>query len=126
PAEELEEEGLSRAECEYMVTHVAGMALSAPGWFPRTQTLLAGAGAILGFASIIIGGALVNYSVPAAGAAVLVFAGLVGVDALQFAVVVNTGPVLRDLYLWQILLWFLLHLMMTAAAIAGRHCEAVR
>ncbi|MEQ8230230.1 MAG: hypothetical protein RLW61_10925 [Gammaproteobacteria bacterium] len=126
PAEELEEEGLSRAECEYMVAHVAGIALSSPAWFPRAQIVLALTGMTLGFVSIIIGGALVNYSPSASLAAVLVFGGLAGVDALQFAAVVNTGPILRDVYLWQVLLWFLIHLMMTAAAIAGRDSEASR
>jgi hypothetical protein len=34
-AEELEEEGLSLAECEHMVATVKGIALSAPDWFPN-------------------------------------------------------------------------------------------
>ena len=37
PEEELEEEGISLAECEYMVSHVEGIALSTPDWFPSVQ-----------------------------------------------------------------------------------------
>lgn len=124
PEEELEEEGLTIAECEYMVEHVKGIAMSMPDWFPTVQTWLAFAGTVLAFLSIIIGGALVNYKPAAAGAAVLVFAGLTAVDVAQFAAVVNTGPILRDIYLWNILLWFLLHLMLLCGAIAGQHSEA--
>ena len=124
PEEELEEEGISLAECEYMVSHVEGIALSTPDWFPSVQMGLAFAGMILAFISIIIGGALVNHTSWASSAAALTFGALVLVDLLQFAAVVNAGPILRDLYLWNILLWFVIHLMMTTGAIAGRHSEA--
>jgi len=120
PRDELEEEGLSIAECEYMVTHIEGIALSTPGWFPGIQMWLAGIGTVIAFISIIVGGALVNYNPLASGTAVFVFAGLILVDVGQFAAVVNTGPILRDIYLWNILLWILIHLMMLCAVIAGR------
>ena len=74
--------------------------------------------------SIIIGGALVNHTSWASSAAALTFGALVLVDLLQFAAVVNAGPILRDLYLSNILLWFVIHLMMTTGVIAGRHSEA--
>ncbi|GAB4296950.1 MAG: hypothetical protein Kow0083_09800 [Methylophaga sp.] len=124
PEEELEEEGISLAECEYLIEHVKGIAMSAPDWFPAAQTTLAGIGAVLAFLSIIIGGALVNYTAWAAKAATLVFSGLAAIDLLQFAVVVNTGPTLREVYLGSILLWFILHLMLLVGVLAGRHTEA--
>ncbi|KGM06826.1 hypothetical protein LP43_1318 [Methylophaga thiooxydans] len=124
PPEELEEEGISVAECEYLIEHVKGMALSAPDWFPSAQMTLAGIGALLAFISIIIGGALVNYTPSASVAAVAVFSGLAIIDLLQFAAVVNTGPTLREVYLGGILLWFVLHLMLLVGAIAGRHTQA--
>lgn len=124
PEEELEEEGITVAECEYLIDHVAGIALSAPDWFPAAQVTLSGIGAVLAFISIIIGGALVNYTPWASKAAVTVFGGLAAVDLLQFAVVVNTGPTLREMYLGGILLWFILHLMLVVGALAGRHTEA--
>ena len=87
---------------------------------------LATIGTILAFASVIIGGALVNYTSWSSTAAIVVFAGLAIVDLLQFATVVNAGPILRAMYLWSILLWFLLHLMLLVGALAGRHTEAAR
>lgn len=124
PQEELEEEGLTLAECEYLVSHIEGIALSTPDWFPTVQMGLAATGMVLAFISIIVGGALVNYKSSAVTAAILVFAALTLVDVAQFTAVVNTGPLLRDIYLWNILLWFLIHMMMMVAAIAGRHSEA--
>lgn len=123
PEEELEEEGISLAECEFMVDHVWGLGLSTPDWFPGTQMLLAAIGTLLAFLSLIIGGALVNYKAWAVPVAIAVFAGLTAVDALQFAAVVNAGPVIRNIYLWNILLWLLIHLLMLTGAIAGRHVE---
>lgn len=124
PEEELEEEGISVAECEYFIDHVKGLALAAPDWFPGIYITLAAMGAILAFISIIIGGALVNYAPWASKAALFVFSGLVSIDLLQFATVVNTGPTLREAYLGNILLWFVLHLSLLIGAIAGKHTEA--
>lgn len=124
PEEELEEEGLSLAECEYMVAHVKGIALSTPDWFPGVMTWLAFAGTVLAFASVLVGGALVNYNPLASGAAVLVFGGLVLVDAGFFAASLNAGPILREVYLWQYMLWLLIHMLMVVGVIAGRHSEA--
>lgn len=126
PEEELEEEGLSPGECKYMVTHIEGIALSTPEWFPAAQMWLAGSGTVLAFISIIVGGALVNYRPAATGVAVVVFSGLTIIDIGQFAAVVNTGPILRDIYLWNNLLWFLIHLMMLCAAVAGRQASTGR
>ncbi len=124
PEDELEEEGISVAECEYLIDHVKGIAMSAPDWFPSAQATLSLVGAALAFVSIIIGGALVNYTPWASKAAVAVFTGLAAIDLLQFAAVVNTGPTLREVYLGGILLWFVLHLMLLVGAVAGRHTEA--
>lgn len=124
PEDELEEEGISVAECEYLIDHVKGIAMSAPDWFPSAQATLSLVGAALAFVSIIIGGALVNYTPWASKAAVAVFTGLTAIDLLQFAAVVNTGPTLREVYLGGILLWFVLHLMLLVGAVAGRHTEA--
>jgi hypothetical protein len=48
------------------------------------------------------------------------FGALAALDVIGFVAVVNAGPLLRDFYLWQLLLWFLIHLMMTVAAVVGR------
>lgn len=120
PPAELEEEGLSLAECQYMVEHVRGIFLSMPDWFPGAQKWLAGIGTLLAFLSVILGGALVNHHPAAQSAAIPLFGALALVDVLQFMAVVNAGPIIRDLYLWGVLLWFLIHMMMTVGAIAGR------
>jgi len=124
PEDELEEEGLSLAECEYMVEHVKGLVLSMPEWFSGYYTWAAVAGTVLAFLSILVGGALVNYTPAAAIAGLLVFPGLAAVDAAQFTMVVNAGPIIRDQYLWNILLWFIIHVLMTLGVVAGRRSAA--
>lgn len=119
PEEELEEEGLTLAECEHMVANVRGLILSAPDWFPRVQTGLALAGTIVAFLSIIVGAALVGHRVWAPAAAPPVFGALAAIDALGFVAAVNAGPILRQLYLTDNLLWLLIHLIMTVGAVAG-------
>lgn len=123
PEEELEEEGLSLAECEYLVERVGGIVLSMPDWFPGTFITLSVIGTLLAFLSIIVGGAMVNYQSWAPAAALFVFGGLGLVDVLQFLTVVNTGPVIREMYLWNILLWLLIHLLMITGVVAGRDSE---
>lgn len=123
PAEELAEEHISREECEYLVAHVEGLVLSMPPWFSGLQRGLAVSATALAFLSLFVGGALVNYRPWAAPAALYVFGGMLTLDGLQFAAVVNTGPVLRSIYLWAIVLWFLLHLMIFIAIVTGLRTE---
>lgn len=124
PPEELEEEGLSLAECEHMVDNVKGIALSAPDWFPGFQMVLSGIGTVIAFLSIIVGAALVNYRGWAPTVAILTFAALIAIDVIGFMAAVNSGPILRQIYLGDILLWFFIHLIMIVAAVAGRHGES--
>lgn len=124
PEGELAEEGITVAECEFLVDRVEGFAMAMPDGFANNFMWLAVIGTILAFASVIIGGALVNYTSWASSAAIAVFAGLALVDILQFMMVVGTGPVIREMYLWNILLWLILHSMLLVGALAGRHTEA--
>lgn len=124
PPEELEEEGLSLAECEHMVANVKGIALSAPDWFPGFQMVLSGIGTVIAFLSIIVGAALVNYRGWAPTVAILTFAALIAIDVIGFMAAVDAGPILRQIYLGDILLWFFIHLIMIVAAVAGRHGES--
>ncbi len=120
PAAELDEEGISVAECEYLVEHVHGQMLASPDWFPGAMRTFSMIGTILAFVSVIVGGALVNYTPWAPGAAIAVLVGLVLVDILQFAAAALAGPILRDVYLGGSFLWFLLHLMLLAGVFVGR------
>lgn len=121
--DELEEEGLSFAECRQMVANVESLKVSRPAWFRGVQIGLAGVGTVIALGSIIVGVALVDNRSWAPNGAILTFAALAGVDVLAFVAAVNAGPIIRQLYLWDILLWFLLHLMMTVGAVAGRDSE---
>jgi hypothetical protein len=124
PEEELEEEGITIAECEYLVDNVEGFAMAMPDGFADKYMTLAVIGTLLAFASVVIGGALVNYTSWSSAAAVAVFAGLALIDILQFSSVVTAGPIIRDMYLSNILLWLILHSMLLVGALAGRHTEA--
>lgn len=118
-ADELKEEGFAFAECKQMVANIQSLTVSRPGWFRRLQIGLAGLGTILALGSILVGVALVDNRSWAPAGAILAFAALTGLDGVGFIAAVNGGPIIRQLYLGDILLWFLLHLMMTVAAVAG-------
>ena len=120
--DELEEEGLSFAECKQMVANVQSLTVSGPAWFREVQIGLAGVGTIMALGSILVGVALVDDRSWAPTGAILSFAALTGIDVLGFIAAVNAGPIIRQLYLSNLLLWLLLHLMMTVAAVAGRDC----
>ncbi len=119
PEDELVEEGVSSAECELMVAKVRIMIASRPDWFRGFQMGLSTLGALVAFGSVFIGAALVQYRSWAPHLAVITFAGLLAIDAAGFAAAINTGPLLRATYLWNSLLWFFIHLVMTAGAVAG-------
>lgn len=120
PEDELEEEGLSAAECRLMVSQVRIMIASRPPWFRAFQMGLASVGTVLALLSIFAGIALIDNRPWAGGVALVIFGTLLAIDLLEFIAAVNVGPLLRAMYLWNILLWFFIHLCMTVAAVAGR------
>lgn len=119
PADELEEEGLSLAECEQLNANVRNLIVSSPEWFPGFQAGLAAVGTLAALISVLVGAALLNARRWARAAAIATFGILAAIDAAGFVGVVNTGPILRDMYLANFLLWFSIHLMMTVGAVAG-------
>ena len=60
PEDELEEEGLSAAECEQLVSDVRSYVASRPAWFFEVQTALASLGTLLALLSIVGGALQVN------------------------------------------------------------------
>jgi hypothetical protein len=126
PADELEEEELSLAECEYMVSRLEGLIQATPEWFAKTQTALASIGTLVAFASIIMGAALVNFREWAPRAAAITFGLLMAIDVLGFIAALNTGPVTREIYLWNAVLWATLHMLMLVGAANGWRYEASR
>lgn len=123
PEDELIEEGLSLAECEQLVHNVRNLLVSAPAWFPRFQATLAATGLVAALVSILIGTALVDYRSWAPAAGIVTFGALATIDLIGFVGVLNTGPISRDLYLWNLLLWFFIHLVMTVGVVAGRNSQ---
>lgn len=122
-ADELAEEGLSLAECRQLAFNVHNISLSSPDWFKSFHLAVSAAGMLLSLGSVLIGIALVDYRPWAAELAVAVFTGFVALDAIAFIGVVNTGPLIREMYLWPILLWFVLHVILAVAAFAGHESE---
>lgn len=120
---ELEEEGLTLEECYQLAFVVHDISISSPDWFKSFHIGISIAGTALALASILIGIALVDYRPWAAAGAVAVFGAFTALDIISFIAVVNTGPLVRQTYLWLVLLWFFLHFVLTVAAWTGRRHE---
>jgi len=124
PADELEEEGLSAAECEQLVEGVRSYVVSRPPWFAAVQAWLSGLGTLLALASILAGAALASGRVAAARVGFVVFAALTAIDIGHFIAAQQAGPIIRGLHLPQALLWVSVHLALAAACqVAGRQAS---
>ena len=121
--DEITEEGLTLEECHQLAFAVQDISISSPDWFQSFHITVSATGTLLALLSIFAGVALVDYRPWAPGAAVAVFGGFALLDAVSFTGVVNTGPLLRQMYLWTVLLWFFIHLAMAVAAMVGRQDE---
>jgi len=96
------------------------MLASRPSWFRGVQMGLTALGTLVAFVSILMGVALVDYRRWAPGAAAMTFAMLLALDVAAFSTALYTGPLLRALYLWNVLLWFCIHLSLALGAFVGR------
>lgn len=121
PQDELEEEGITLEMCKQKTANVDTLLLSIPDWFRGFQIPLMLLGTVVAFSSIFIGVALIEYRVTAPLLATCVIATLLLIDIAGFIAVVITGPLTRQLYLWDILLWCFIHAILLSAIIAGRH-----
>ncbi len=122
--DELIEEGLSLMECQLMATTMKNLIVSSPDWFRCFQMTLMAIGTVIAALSVFIGIALFDNRSWASKLAVFTFASLLAIDVIEFIAVVNTGPLLRAHYLWNVFLWFVLHLMLTSAAFVGLQAES--
>lgn len=120
PEDELEEEGITLAMCKQKTANVDTVLLSIPDWFRGLQIPLMLIGTIVAFSSIFVGVALIDYKRVAPSAAIAVIGTLLLIDIIVFIAVVITGPLTRQLYLWDILLWCFIHAILLSALIAGR------
>ena len=122
--DEAEQEGVSPAECELMVANVRIMLASRPAWFRGTQQGLALLTVLAAFASVLAGLALVADRPGALRAATGAFAVLLALDVGSFTAAFYTGPLLRAIYLWNVLLWMFAHMCLLAGALAARQISA--
>jgi cytochrome b561 len=123
PEDELEEEGLSAAECEQLVSDVRSYLASRPDWFFEAQTTLACLGTLLAILSIVAGAWLVNGRVGGAGLGLLVYAALSVVDVGHFVTAQLAGPILRGIHLPPALFWFFVHLAFALACYVALRSE---
>ena len=120
PEDELEEEGLSAAECEQLVADVRSYVVSRPEWFASVQSTLAALGTILALVSVIAGAALIGARRIGMRIALPVVTALTLVDAGHFVAAQQAGPILRAIHLPAALLWFAIHGAMALALVAAR------
>jgi hypothetical protein len=125
PEKELADEDLSLVECEQMVARLEGVIQATPDWFVAAQTALAALGALIAFGSIVVGAALVSFRPWAPLAAIVAFGALLLIDVGGALAALSAGPIVREIYLWDALLWVLIHLMMTIGAVIGWRGEGL-
>ena len=125
PEDELEEEGLSAAECEQLVSDVRSYLASRPDWFFEAQTALACIGTLLAILSIVAGAWLVNGRVGGAWLGLLVYSTLSAIDVGHFIAAQLAGPILRGIHLPPALLWFFVHLALALACYVALQRERV-
>ena len=118
-ADELAEEGLSPVECRRMAHAVHDISLSSPEWFRPVFIGLSAAGSLFAALSVVAALGLVDGRRWAAGASIAAFTALLAVDVAAFAAVVNTGPLIRQGLLWNILVWSFVHLILLTATVAA-------
>ncbi len=118
--DELEEEGLSLTECRQLAVTVHNISISSPEWFKSFHVATSVVGTGLALLSIIAGIALVDLRSWASGVALATFGALAVLDLASFVAVVNTGPLMRQMYFGSMLLWFFIHLAMTVGAAVQR------
>jgi hypothetical protein len=119
-ADELEEENLSQRECELMVANVQIVLALRPEWVRGLMIPTSVAGALLAIVSIVVGLGLAGHRRWATQSAIYCFGLLLLIDLIGFFAMMNTGPLLRARYLWNILLWFFIHLCMVTRSFADR------
>lgn len=119
PKGELEEENVSLQTCEGMAGRVAAFIEARPDWFRGFQIFVGVTGTILAMVSIFIAMGLIDWRPWAPSAFVAVTGALAALDLAVFIATANSNPILRDEYLWDSLLWFLIHSGLMVAALAG-------
>ncbi|MDX1518709.1 MAG: hypothetical protein R3318_01210 [Gammaproteobacteria bacterium] len=121
PEDELIEEGITLEMCKQKTENIDTILLSIPDWFRGYQITLMLIGTVVAFISIFAGIALHENRAVAPLFATGIISALLAIDIAGFVAVVLTGPLTRQLYLWDILLWCFLHAVILSALVAGKH-----
>ncbi|MGH8728685.1 MAG: hypothetical protein ACREV9_11135 [Burkholderiales bacterium] len=120
PEDELIEENVSLQACEGMAERVEAIIEVRPDWFRGFHMAVGIGGALLALVSIFVATGLIDWRPWAPSAFIAVTGALAVLDLAVFIATANSDPVLRDEYLWNSLLWFLIHSGLMAATIAGK------
>lgn len=119
PEDELIEENVSPRTCEQMAERVGAFIGARADWFRAFGIAAFSAGVVLAIASMFVAMGLLDGRRWAPRAFVLTLGALAGLDLALFAASANSHPIVRDEYLWNSLLWFVLHVGLIAAVVAG-------
>ena len=119
PEDELIEENVSLRTCEQMAERVGAFVGARADWFRDFSIPAFVAGSILAIASMFVAMGLLDGRRWAARAFVATVGALALLDLALFAASANSHPIIRDEYLWNSLLWFVLHVGLITAVVAG-------
>lgn len=124
PADELAEEDVSELTCEQMAGRVAAFIDARPDWFRSFNLGVGIAGSLFALISIFVAMGVMDRRPWARPALTGVMAALALLDLAVFTASANAPPIIRDEYLWNSLLWFLIHTGLIAALVAGKQEDA--
>lgn len=120
--DELLEEGLSQQECELMVANVQIILASSPEWFRGFQIFYSSLGGLVSVACLFFAGASYRLEARPLKLVNITLGILLALDILGFSAALFTGPMLRSLYLWPLVIWFFVHLSLF---LAGRRLQQI-
>jgi hypothetical protein len=101
------------------VTNVQITLASSPSWFRSFQIAWSATGIAAAILCLLVSFGFINGNRPNHKLAIASFALLLLLDVVGFFAAVNTGPLLRALTLWPLLLWFFIHLCLLIAVVNG-------
>lgn len=119
PPYELREESISVQECQQMAAMLQAQLIARPPWFRAFESAFEAAAVVLALLTSFVGLALIDGRSWAAVAASAVFGAFAAMNIGHFLVISNTGPLMRQTYLWTDSLWVLIHTALTVATVAG-------
>lgn len=118
--DELEEEGLSQQECELLLGQLLLGLESTPPWYRSFQLAVSLLAAVVAIACLPQAIALIRNSALRLSALSAALAILLIFDSASFVASLSLGPLMRAQLLWQLALWFFVHLSLLIAVLQCR------